>query len=575
MSKSQFEYEKIPSTQVVQNQGDTLGKLVAAIQNSNWLYGCSSFPSLRMIGEIIDVPLSKVLKQCKEGKHKGVRWIGTIETYDDIKIVKKYLQLGIEIKHLNAIPVNFVVTDKGFNLTIDNVLDGKLSLPTHALVSNDRAYLDHFNSLFDRLWNDRASITASDRILEIEEGVEPEEIRILSDPLEVQKLYIHLLGTAVSEISIIIATPNALHRAQKFGVIDLLNRAASNRGVKVSLIIPSSEDQRRDSTAIGNYLPFSSEIEELTTVCPNFEVRRNVPYIQQSSKIKSTFLIIDRLSSLIVDLKDDSKDDFMDATGYATFSSSKSRTQSYSFIFDTIWRQAELYEKLEQHDLMQREFINIAAHELRTPAQAIIGYTEMINCFPEKKQDYQNAISRNAERLTRLAADILDVARIESSTLKIDKSEFNLVAVIRSVMNDIMGSNILESKDNTKIIFEQEQPITVRADKLRIYQVISNLLNNSLKFTADGTISIESEIVSPDKIVKVTITDTGKGIDKEIMPRLFTKFASKSNKGTGLGLFIAKSIIEAHGGKIRAYNNQDRPGATISFILPLDPMDKN
>jgi signal transduction histidine kinase len=273
-----------------------------------------------------------------------------------------------------------------------------------------------------------------------------------------------------------------------------------------------------------------------------------------------------------VDLKDDSKDDFMLATGYATYSSSPSRTQSYTFIFDIIWRQAELYEKLKNHDNMQREFINIAAHELRTPTQAIVGYSEMMLNFPEKKDIYQNAISRNAERLIRLSGDILDVARIESQTLKLNKSSFDLNGKIKNVITDIKESSHWRAdakSQNINIIFEPGVPLIVEADKLRIFQVVSNLLNNALKFTDKGSITIST--LKDEKVNEaiVKVTDTGKGLDKEILPRLFTKFASKSDKGTGLGLFISKAIVEAHGGRVEGYNNPKGNGATFVFTLPL------
>jgi signal transduction histidine kinase len=463
------------------------------------------------------------------------------------------------------------VTDKKFNLTIDNMSEGEQSLPANAVVSNDPAYLNHFNSLFERLWNDRASINASDRILEIQEGVEPEEIRILSDPREVHRLYAELLDLAISEISIIFATPNALHRAEKLGIIKLLTRAAKERKIKVKVVIPSYQEEVTNRADIGlDFVPQFTGIEEISDVYPNFEVRRNVPLIHQTSKIKSTFLIVDRNSSLIIDLKDDTKNDFMLATGFATFSSSLSRTQSYIFVFDTIWRQAELYEKLKQHDTMQREFINIAAHELRTPVQAITGYVEMLGCFPERREEYQSAISRNADRLMRLSGDILDVARIESQTLKLHKSEFSLNDKIRNVIADIKYNNAVDANlKKIDINFESTELITVVADKVRTFQVISNLINNAIKFTESGSITINAWKKTEGTGAVVTITDTGKGIDRDILPRLFTKFASKSDQGTGLGLFISKNIVQAHGGKIWAYNNSNGRGATFAFTLPV------
>jgi signal transduction histidine kinase len=355
------------------------------------------------------------------------------------------------------------------------------------------------------------------------------------------------------------------------GIIELLTRAAKERKIKVKVIIPSYQEEVTNRADIGlDFVPQFTEIEEISDVYPNFEVRRNVPFVHQTSKIKSTFLIVDRTSSLIIDLKDDTKNDFMLATGFATFSSSLSRTQSYIFVFDTIWRQAELYEKLKQHDTMQREFINIAAHELRTPVQAITGYVEMLSCFPERREEYQSAISRNAERLMRLSGDILDVARIESQTLKLHKTEFSLNDKIRNVIADIRDHSAGDAKlKKLDIIYDSIELITVVADKVRIFQVISNLINNAIKFTESGSITINAWKKTEGKEALVTITDTGKGIDRDILNRLFTKFASKSEQGTGLGLFISKNIVQAHGGKIWAYNNSNGRGATFAFTLPV------
>jgi signal transduction histidine kinase len=223
----------------------------------------------------------------------------------------------------------------------------------------------------------------------------------------------------------------------------------------------------------------------------------------------------------------------------------------------------EAVEELKVHDRMQREFINIAAHELRTPTQVIIGYSELFYLRPENREEAMKAIARNAERLERLTRDILDVTKIEGHKLELNKEKINLSEVITSVIEDSKG-NI----EDGNIKFEYTpRNIVVEADRERIRQVISNLLSNAIKFTKRGTIYISEGIKDGQAIVSVK--DTGTGIDSEIMSKLFTKFTSKSQTGTGLGLFISKSIIEAHGGRIWAENNTDGEGATFTFRLPL------
>ena len=233
------------------------------------------------------------------------------------------------------------------------------------------------------------------------------------------------------------------------------------------------------------------------------------------------------------------------------------------------------YEKLKQSDKMKDEFVNIAAHELRTPIQPILGLSEIMRPkVNSEDQVYVDVIVRNAKRLQRLTEEILDVTKIESQSLKIEAEEFNLKDVIVNCINDVILDKHLtnDGKDKPKILYDPKD-LPLKADKNRISQVVSNLMSNALKFSSGGTISVQSSLKSNDKNnnneVIVSIKDNGQGIDPEILPRLFSKFATKSYSGTGLGLFICKSIVEAHGGSIWAENNSDGKGATFSFTLPL------
>ncbi|MDF2768635.1 MAG: signal transduction histidine kinase, with phosphoacceptor and binding domain [Nitrososphaeraceae archaeon] len=242
---------------------------------------------------------------------------------------------------------------------------------------------------------------------------------------------------------------------------------------------------------------------------------------------------------------------------------------------DTVNQLLQANEQLKVHDKMQKEFINVASHEMKTPTQAIIGYSDLMQKHPDKREEMLKAISRNAVRLQRLTNDILDVTRIESQTLKLDKEKFNLSDLIANVVED-QRSHI--EKENQKIKYNNKYdsygaPI-VDADRDRITQVISNLLGNAIKFTSNqvegGSVSVSLEKKHNNlEEVTVNIRDTGEGIHQEILPRLFTKFATKSFAGTGLGLYISKSIIEEHGGRMWAQNNSDGQGATFTFTLPL------
>jgi signal transduction histidine kinase len=227
-------------------------------------------------------------------------------------------------------------------------------------------------------------------------------------------------------------------------------------------------------------------------------------------------------------------------------------------------------EQLKVHDKMQQEFINIASHEMKTPTQAILGYSSLIQRHPERREEMLEAIARNATRLQRLTNDILDVTRIETQSLKLNIERVNLNELISNVIED-QTNQIEKTNKDIKISHEpQDQTIEVEANKNRLTQVISNLLSNAIKFTKKGTIRVTEEV--KDGKALVSIKDTGQGIDPEIFLRLFSKFAAKSETGTGLGLFISKSIVEAHEGKIWAENNSSsdgKKGAVFTFSIPV------
>jgi signal transduction histidine kinase len=240
----------------------------------------------------------------------------------------------------------------------------------------------------------------------------------------------------------------------------------------------------------------------------------------------------------------------------------------------------EAYQQLKENEKIQKDFINVAAHELRTPIQPILGLSGILHSElrnPSQKEMI-NIVMRNAKRLQRLSQDILDASKIESGLLKLHKERFDINEKIKTVISDIEnGPDVYMKNKDLKIVFEPKESLYVYADKERSYQVIFNLLKNALKFTETGTITITTEMKRDNNKdhgeVFVTIVDTGKGIDSDVMPRLFSKFISKSDAGTGLGLFISKNIIEAHGGKMWAQNNSNGVGAIFSFTLPAINFD--
>lgn len=395
---------------------------------------------------------------------------------------------------------------------------------------------------------------------------------IISEPIKIKNLLIDLIQSATSEILLILPTSNAFLRKNRIGVMQILKTMTEvNPKLLVRILTPTNNfvDKIIKTVLINNYDGDGTKID--------------IKSIEETSEITIntvTIVVIDRKVSLVIE-ENDAKEDFMEAIGSATYSSSRPTVLSYISIFQSLWNESKLYEKLKAHDKMQKEFINIASHEMKTPVQAILGYIELFSAYPDANNEMIDAIFRNAIRLQKLTQDILDVTKIESNMLKLHKESFNLNEKIRSVLDDFNKGIQANSYNNnnrfvnivhkTKLL---EKDVIVYADKIRVYQVISNLLNNAIKFmhkTKGGNITISIIEDKKDNKVTVGIKDDGTGIDSEIMSNLFNKFVSKSENGMGLGLFISKSIIEAHGGNIWAENNlyNDERGSTFYFSLPL------
>ena len=517
---------------------------------------CSAFGGMQMAYKYLFDSYLNIVDKDRKGEGEGMRWIINIDK-ENLNLVRLFLNAGIQVRHAKHMPpMNFGVSDKEMAATIEKMEGGKMS--QSFLISNEPLYINHFNSLFDEIWKN--GIDAKGRIKAIEEGLGSEGIEIIQDPMEMQKLAFRLVQTAMEEILVMYSTANAFHRQEYAGGIQLLKEAATERGVKVRILTP--EDELIVETARKLMM-----VQEAQQPHENIGIR----YIQPHLQTRVTILIVDKKYSLAIELKDDTKQTSNEAIGLATYSNSQSTVLSYVSIFESLWTQTELYQKLKEADKIKDEFINVAAHELRTPIQPILGLADILRSKHTdggQEAEYMDVIIRNAKRLQRLTEDILDITRIESKSLGLKKELFNLSEMILSAIADSNNQVAKEHKDtNLKLEFiDSKEGIFIEADRGRINQVISNLLSNAIKFTNEGTVSVAA--VPNNTEIVVSISDTGIGIDSEILPRLFTKFATKSTTGTGLGLFISKSIIEAHGGKIWGENNDDK-GATFAFSLPI------
>ena len=503
-------------------------------------------------------------------KRRGVKLHYVTEiTKDNISYCKQLMDMVDELRHLDGIKGNFYVSESGYLAPATAHEVGKSA--SQVIYSNVTEIIEHQRYVFDSFWN--KAIQAGDRIREIEEGIDLAKTEVIQSPQKIMDTFLDMIKLAKHEILLILPTINAFLREERIGTFELLKSSILERNVIVRIITPINDQiealLRSVSVTLAKALPPELQGKDKKRQ-GGLQVQRSAIQFKEAAVTTVTILVIDRKVSLAIEKTDDTKPDFMEAVGLATYSNSEPTVISYVSIFEAIWKQAELVNQLEVHDKLQREFINIASHEMKTPTQAILGYSELLETDPKNNAEIIASLKRNANRLQRLTNDILEVSRIESQTLRLNKEKVNLNEKIREIIDDVR--NQVQNPNDLQINFlEAKHPVHLEADKTRLYQVIANLLTNAIKFTNEGTITVSADVNDNNSELIVTVRDSGEGIHSDIIPRLFTKFATKSNTGTGLGLYISKNIIEAHGGRIWAENNQDGKGANFTFTLPLSP----
>ena len=484
-------------------------------------------------------------------------------TKENVNYCKTLMKVS-ELRHLEENESNFAVNDiecLGF------VTMQKESF--QATYSNIIEVVKQQQSIFEALWN--KAIPAENRIFEIENDIHPEFLEIISDRKKATEIYIDLASSVEKEALLLFANSKAIIRADRLGVLDYLINASKNKGALVKIISPITEVN-------------SQIVEQICEKAPHIK-------ILNGGSSHSGLMIVDNAKLLRFELKDPKAEEFSEAIGFVSYSNSKVAVYSSKSFFELLWSEHVQYEKLKESDTIKNEFINIAAHELRTPIQPIISLSQVLQSTINdiKQQGLLDIIVRNAKRLQRLTEDILDVTKIESHSLNLNKERFDLIELISNTIQDVVIQSEKANSGKLKFVFYKHEDdennnnnrgIIIEADKARITQVLLNLLNNAIKFTEEGTISINVKAAEDENnkegIIIVSVKDTGDGIDSEIMPRLFEKFATKSvTGGTGLGLFISKSIIEAHGGKMWAENNnadtidKRTRGAIFYFSVPV------
>jgi signal transduction histidine kinase len=531
-------------------------------------------------------------------------------TADNLDYCKEMLKFS-EIRHLEGMKGNFEVADEKEYVAVATL---KKAQPIPQLIfSNVPEIVEQQQFVFDSFWE--KAIPSEQRIKEIEKGIKSSVTTIFNEYEKAEKKEFDMIREAREEIKIIYSTSAAFHIQEKNGTLELLKQVSDkNENLKISILVPIDYSIRE-----------SLSLALLSTAANN---NIHIQDIEPSIDIKIKSLVADKKECLIMEIKklegeEEEENIIPPPIGFSIYSDSTPTVLSYCSIFEMITNQSILAQELKHEGIIKDDFINTAAHELRTPTQAIAGYSELNDelfdtLLKERKKmtdeelariivklhAHHESISRNASRLNILTNNLLDVARFESDNsgeIILQKEKVDLVKEI----NDIIENQFSQKSKNKGIKMDfinksLGEPCWIYSDRLRLNQILVNILDNAVKFTKrDDSIHImikdsndfelnlngtkdntENNNRSEDKedirekqeeeegMIYVGISDTGKGISSNILPKLFEKFTTDSDFGTGLGLFITKKLVEAHGGRIWAFNNNDGIGSTFVFSLP-------
>lgn len=516
---------------------------------------------------------------------------------DNIEMVKKYIDLGVEVRYLMQEPsLYFAVTSNDIMATIERM--EMEDLAESLLYSNDPHYIERFKLIFERLWND--SKPADEIINFLEKDEEIPFIETIENSSKTISLIRGLIARANNEVLGIIPSYKALLRQVDIGIFDHLVKSSGGKQISVKILV-TDKIESQDSNGIitigkGKYRLFlrRKDSEDMNSADKTREFTINE---MNNLTLKSVFsenirpqmgmIIVDKCKSIVIEPKEADSDNALAHIGMASYSNSFQISKSYATMFESLWNYSKMYdlieksiERLKTHDRMQREFIDIIAHELRTPLQSILGLTEILKSRTKEKEikDILVTINENGARLHRFVENVLTATKLEGYFSKIPRETFDLSSLLKEIVDlykerfdNMKRSNVPNSK---QIHFECkgfEKVCMVSAHKLHISMVVTNILENAISFIPlkqKGLITIT--VSQSGKDVIVHIKDNGEGIHPEILHRLFTKFASKSFYGSGLGLYNCRKIMHMYHGGIWAKNNPpNEKGATFSFRLPL------
>src|SRR6185437_4439071 len=509
-------------------------------------------------------------------KFRGVRTRFITEVTDkNIFYCKELIKIVDELRHLDEIKGNFGIAD-GIEYRASPTAEENKP-PSQYVISNVKTIVEQQQYFFDMLWT--KSISANQRIMEIEKGLERHFIKTIDNPIKIQKIFLDITSSASFEILIVFATFDEFVNKIKNGIVELFSKLSTPKRVMIKLLIPYTSSS---NTSYGKYVFTNGNNnikEKIEKILKQYNDQQQIHhkvqlrFLEQPLQTKVTILIVDKKHALVIE-SDKEKDKtltlektteeekeinnntkYLQSQGLCVFSNSESTVSSLSSIFEILWRQIDLYEELrdvykelEIRDEAQKEFIAIAAHELRNPIQPILGISEILHSKAEysTNREHLEVIVRNARKLHKIAEDILNVTKIEKQSFRLNKELFSIKETILNAIQECKNQ-ISRIDGNIDIIykpFDQEfDIISINGDKGKISQVIINLIINAIQFIEkeNGLITIMGE--RKGNQILLSVKDNGTGISPEIFPKLFSKYVSKSNMGNGLGLYISKNII--------------------------------
>jgi two-component system sensor histidine kinase VicK len=403
-------------------------------------------------GPSVMLEVKPIKKARLDAKRRGVKFRYITEiTKDNIDYCKGLLEFVDELRHLNGIKGNFELCDKKEYIATATLQKAQ---PIDELIhSNVRQIVEQEQFVFDTFWS--KAVPSKERIREIEEGIEPEFFDVTTDRERVCRIFVDLASSAKEEMLALLPNDKSIVRLDRLGVIDHMIRASQN-GAIIKIICPLSAEN-------------SDIVRKISEQAPNIRILNGIdlPY---------GMYIADNKKFLRAELKVPNADNISESVGFATYSNSKLSVESSKSIFELLWNERMINEELKRTDKMQKEFINIAAHELRTPIQPILSLSQLLQSDiinkSAQQQEFLDAIVRNAKRLQRLTENILDVTRIESQSLQINKERFNLNEKIRDVINDV-NNQVGFHNNAVSILFEPKQDFFVEADKesMKLFQI--------------------------------------------------------------------------------------------------------